>query len=82
MLFRIGIENGVEGRSLAWALEHPGCFAYGRSGEEALDNLESAIQEHLDWIASNDVQLRCFIHHSHLRRLRYNLDEYCHKYFK
>jgi predicted RNase H-like HicB family nuclease len=54
MLFRIGIENGIEGRSLAWALEHPGCFAYGRSGEEALENLESAIQEYIDWIASND----------------------------
>lgn len=56
MLFRVGIENGVEGRSLAWALEHPGCFAYGRSGEEALDNLEFAIQEYIDWIASNDMQ--------------------------
>lgn len=33
MLFHIGLENNVEGRSLAWVLDHPGCFAYGENGE-------------------------------------------------
>ncbi len=31
MISLIGIGNNNEGfRSIAWALEHPGCFAYGK----------------------------------------------------
>jgi hypothetical protein len=55
-LIRIGLENGVEGRSLAWGLEHPGLFAYGKTGEEALDNFPTAVQEYKAWIASHDPQ--------------------------
>ena len=29
MHIRIGLENGDENRSVAWALDFPGCFAYG-----------------------------------------------------
>ena len=36
MRYVIGLENNVEGRSQAWALEHPGCFVYGAGGEAAL----------------------------------------------
>ncbi len=28
MRILVGIENNIEERSLAWALEYPGCFAY------------------------------------------------------
>ncbi len=51
MYFKIGLENGVEGRSLAWVLGHPGCFAYGHDGHEALHHLPAAIQDYIDWIA-------------------------------
>ena len=38
MIFRIGLENNNEGiRSIAWALELPGCFACGADGDSALD---------------------------------------------
>ena len=37
MIFQAGIENNNEGRSIAWALEHPGCFAYGVNADGALD---------------------------------------------
>lgn len=54
MLLRVGIENGMEGRSLAWALEHPGCFAYGKNEHEALQNLPSQFQNYVDWITRNE----------------------------
>jgi hypothetical protein len=53
MIFRIGIENNNDDRSIAWALEHPGCFAYGKNGEEALRNFPQAAQEYAAWIASH-----------------------------
>jgi hypothetical protein len=50
MIIRIGMENGIEGRSLAWALDHPGCFAYGKNAGEALANLPRAVLAYTDWI--------------------------------
>lgn len=56
MLFYIGLENNVEGRSLAWVLGHPGCFAYGENGEKALAAVPKAIREYIDWIARRASQ--------------------------
>jgi hypothetical protein len=51
MKFRIGIENNNEGiRSIAWVLEHPGCFAYGGNEQEALANSVDAIREYARWM--------------------------------
>lgn len=50
MIFRVGVENNNEGRSIAWALEHPGCFAYGGNANAACTNLEGAIQVYATWI--------------------------------
>lgn len=50
MIFRIGIENNNDDRSIAWALEHPGCFAYGQDGEEAERNFSQAAREYAAWI--------------------------------
>jgi len=35
-LIKVGVENNYEGRSLAWALDYPGCFDYGSNETEAL----------------------------------------------
>lgn len=56
MYFRIGLENNMEGRSIAWAVEHPGCFAYGATGNEALENLPAAIEEYIGWVAHRETQ--------------------------
>ena len=56
MSLKIGLENGVEGRSLAWGLEHPGLFAYGQTGEEALDNFPAAMQKYRAWLESHNPQ--------------------------
>jgi hypothetical protein len=56
MYIKIGLENGIEGRSLVWVLDHPGCFAYGRDGHEALHNLPAAIQDYVDWITLHGEQ--------------------------
>lgn len=50
-LFRLGIENNNDGRSIAWALEHPGCFAYGVDQPEAESNFPHAAMEYAAWVA-------------------------------
>jgi len=56
MYFRIGLENNMEGRSIAWAVEHPGCFVYGANGDEAIGNLPAAIEEYIGWVAQRETQ--------------------------
>lgn len=51
MSIRVAIENNNEGRSIAWALEHPGCFAYGADAGEALRNFPEAARTYAEWIA-------------------------------
>jgi hypothetical protein len=36
MRINIGLENGYENKSIAWALDYPGCFAYGEDGASAI----------------------------------------------
>ena len=51
MKYRVGMENKFEGvRSVAWALDHPGCFAYGLNEQEALANSINAIRDYVNWI--------------------------------
>ena len=50
MEFRVGLENNVEGRSLAWVLGHPGCFAYGANGVAALAAAQAAIRDYMEWL--------------------------------
>jgi hypothetical protein len=47
------MENNIEGRSLAWGLGHPGLFAYGRDGSEALANFPAAALKYCSWIAGH-----------------------------
>jgi hypothetical protein len=49
-LIQIGLENDNDGRSIAWALDHPGCFAYGQDGSEALLNVPRAVVSYQEWI--------------------------------
>lgn len=50
MHFKIGLESDVEGRSLAWVLGYPGCFAYGADDQTALAATPAAIHEYAEWI--------------------------------
>ncbi len=56
MIFQAGIENNNEGRSIAWALEHPGCFAYGMNADGAVLNLEGALSRYAGWILRHDTR--------------------------
>lgn len=49
MRIRIGVENNQQGRSLAWALDFPGAFAYGGDGGEAILNLPRKLIEYQEW---------------------------------
>ena len=50
MTLKIGVENGMEGRSIVWVLDHLGCFSYGSQLESALNALPAAIQEYHQWL--------------------------------
>ena len=49
-IIKIGLENNLDGRSLAWVLDYPGCFAYGKDGSEALLNVPAALLAYRDWL--------------------------------
>lgn len=53
MQVAVGIENNVEGRSLAWALDYPGCFGYGANGDAALAAMPAAWRRYATWIADH-----------------------------
>lgn len=53
MKLKIGIENGAEGRTIAWMLENPGGFCYGNDAQEALSNIGDAIREYNEWLAKH-----------------------------
>ena len=53
MRIHIGIENGNEERSIAWVLDHPGCFAYGSEGSEAIINTPGALLAYKEWVDSH-----------------------------
>jgi hypothetical protein len=50
-LIKIGLENDPQGRSQAWTLDYPGCFAYGKDGSEALLIVPAAVLAYQDWLA-------------------------------
>ena len=55
MLFHVGIENGNEGsRSIAWALEHPGCYVYGKDADAALGAFPAALRTYSNWISQHE----------------------------
>ena len=55
MLFHVGIENNSEGsRSIAWALEHPGCYAYGKDADSALAAFPAALRAYSFWINQHE----------------------------
>lgn len=53
MILRIGIENNTEGHSCAWALEFPGCFAYGGDASEAILRMPQAFVNYADWLEAH-----------------------------
>ena len=51
MIIRVGLENYFEGtRSIAWALDFPGAFAYGKDGSEAIMALPQALIQFSGWV--------------------------------
>lgn len=51
MQIRVGLELNNEGRALAWALDFPGCFAYGAEGPDAVIALAREVVNYENWAA-------------------------------
>lgn len=56
MRIRIGLEKNIEGRDLAWALDYPGCFAYGADEAEALISLPRELLRYEIWIKDHTAE--------------------------
>lgn len=50
MRIRIGLEKGIEGRNLGWALDYPGCFAYGADDAEVALRMPQALMTFDYWL--------------------------------
>ena len=55
-MYKIGLENNAEGRSQAWVLGHPGCYAYGENGSQALQAISQSIRDYQGWISSHTTK--------------------------
>lgn len=53
MNLRTGLETENDGRAIAWALEYPGCYAYGPDGAEALASLPEAYAAYAAWVKTH-----------------------------
>lgn len=53
MLVKIGSENGFVDKSIAWAFDHPGCFAYGSDDKEAIMRMPQALVAYQEWIGKH-----------------------------
>lgn len=53
MHYQVYLEDGIEGRALAWVLAYPGCYNYGATVDEALAGLPAAIIDYWAWRASH-----------------------------
>jgi hypothetical protein len=51
MILAIGLENSLDGRSLAWALDYPGCFSDGPDSRTAIVSIPRAFLKYQEWIA-------------------------------
>ncbi len=49
--FRVGYENNNDGRTIAWSLEHPGCFAYGPDQAAAAQAFAAEARRYVEWVA-------------------------------
>jgi predicted RNase H-like HicB family nuclease len=60
MKYRVGLRKSEEGYAV-WCPGLPGCWSQGRTEEEALENIRSAIQEYLEvadeMLLEPDVQI-------------------------
>lgn len=52
-VIRVGLELNYEDRALAWALDYPGCFAYGEAGPQAIIALAPALVRYQAWVNRN-----------------------------
>lgn len=51
MQIRVAIENGNDGRSLAWALDYPGCFVYGPDESTVILDISQAYLRYAEWVS-------------------------------
>jgi uncharacterized damage-inducible protein DinB len=53
MLVKIVSENGFIDKSIAWVIDHPGCFAYGEDDKEAILRVPQALVAYQEWIGKH-----------------------------
>lgn len=54
---QVGVEVDGQGQSMAWVAELPGCYARGRTPQEALDKVPLAVFEFCVWLRTHGEEL-------------------------
>ncbi len=54
---QVGVEVDDKGQSMAWVAELPGCYARGRTTQEALDKIPLAVFEFCVWLQTHGEEL-------------------------
>ena len=53
MLLKIAVENGIDHRSIAWALDFPGSYADGPDASTAILTMPQAFLKYCDWVGTH-----------------------------
>lgn len=57
MDIQVGVEVDDKGQAMAWVAELPGCYARGRTAQEALDKIPLAVYEFFVWLRAHGEEL-------------------------
>ncbi len=53
----VGVEVDQRGQAMAWVAELPGCYARGRTAQEALGKIPLAVDEFCVWLAAHGEEM-------------------------
>jgi len=57
VIVNVGVEVDPKGQAMAWVAELPGCYARGRTAEEALTKIPLAVEEYCVWLRAHGEEI-------------------------
>ncbi|MGC8488353.1 MAG: type II toxin-antitoxin system HicB family antitoxin [Clostridia bacterium] len=58
MIVHVGVEVDRMGQAMAWVAELPGCYARGRTSQEAVAKIPLAVEEYCVWLRAHGEELQ------------------------
>lgn len=57
MIVNVGVEVDPKGQAMAWVAELPGCYARGRTTQEAVAKIPLAVEEYAVWLRAHGEEI-------------------------